>query len=56
VANSNPVTDTPADPAKTKPVTPTPVKTPKDTVKAEADPLEKYKSVVNGLTIYNFNH
>jgi len=44
VANSNPVTDTPADPAKTKPV------------KAEADPLEKYKSVVNGLTIYNFNH
>jgi hypothetical protein len=56
VANSNPVTDTPADPAKNKPVTPAPVKTPKDTAKTEVDPLEKFKSEVNGLTIYNFNH
>ena len=52
MANSKPVTDTPADPAKTKPVTPTPPKT----TKTDADPLAKFKSESNGLTIYNFNH
>lgn len=52
MANSNPVTKQPADPAttETKPVTPAPEKAPK----GSADPLAKFKTEVNGLSVYNF--
>ena len=61
MAKANPVTDTPADPATTPTETvtapvvteTTSVVTPKAKT-APADPLEKFKTVVDGLTIYNF--
>ena len=61
MAKANPVTDTPADPATTPTETvtapavidTTPVVTPKAKT-APADPLEKFKTVVDGLSIYNF--
>lgn len=64
MAKAKPVTDAPADPAETPEVTTTtpavtetaPEATPEVTQKAPApaDPLAKYRTVVNGLSIYNF--
>ena len=64
MAKANPVTDKPADPATTPTdtvTTPavndtTPAVTPEvpKAKTAPADPLAKFKTVVNGLSIYNF--
>jgi len=64
VAKAKPVTDAPADPAVTPEVTDTataavdttPAVTPevKQEAPAPADPLAKYRKVVDGLSIYNF--
>jgi len=64
VAKAKPVTDAPADPAAIPEVTDTataavdttPAVTPevKQEAPAPADPLAKYRKVVDGLSIYNF--
>jgi hypothetical protein len=57
VAKAKPVTEQPADPATTEPsVTTVPSDTPvaQSAPKTSSDPLEKFKTEVNGLTIYNF--
>jgi hypothetical protein len=64
VAKANPVTEKPAEPATTPEVTetapavdatPAVTTTPPASPKGKSvDPLEKYKTEANGLTIYNF--